>query len=593
MAPDSSALKTFRDRLLVWLPLVAAGIPPFMIAVTVARYGVNVPFWDQWELVSLLDKAAVGQLGFTDFWAQHNEHRLILPRAVMLALARATDWDIRYELAANVVVAVGVFGMLALLIERTVRSMAPGLTPWLILAASLSTFSLTQWENWLWGWQLQVFMNALAAVVAVWALACRGAQWPGLVLTLLAAIAGVFSFATGLVLLVLIPFGLLIAPQFDQGASHLKRLALAVTVGAGVVTLYLKGFHLNPGHPTPLFLFSHPVSYAHYILIYLGSGLGGWSKPVSASWGAMGIVTFAWCGAWLWTRSRAYRNILLPWILLGLYGILSGFMTGIGRAGFGEGQALAPRYVTISSLFWVSLIVMVVLAITRLLEDGTVSRTRALAIAVVAASLITLAGVSYGVAWIYAKAAIEGHNRALLRSGECLSYYDRAPDECLRVLYSDMAILREHAHRLESLAIGPFARWKLEWPLSQYALVKGPEPAGYIDEIAAHEGQANQARRSGDVVISGWAMDPFSRSPAAAVLVVIGGQILGRATTGKQRPDVATALGQNGLLHSGWKLRSGLFRLAPGRHLVEAYAVLNDEGRMVKLMGSRVIDIWE
>lgn len=103
----------------------------------------------------------------------------------MLALARTNDWDIRYELAANVVVALCVLGMLALLIERTVRSVAPLLIPWLILAASLSTFSLTQWGNGLEGWQVQIFMNALAAVVTVWSLARWGTGWLGLALALL------------------------------------------------------------------------------------------------------------------------------------------------------------------------------------------------------------------------------------------------------------------------------------------------------------------------------------------------------------------------------------------------------------------------
>lgn len=451
----------------VLLPLVAAGIPPFLIAVTVVRYGVNVPFWDQWRFVKLLDNAATEQLGFTDFWEQHNEHRLVFPRVVMLALARATDWDIRYKLAANVVVALGVLGMLALLIERTVRPVAPSMIPWLILTASLMTFSLTQWENWLWGWQLQIFMNALAAVVTVWALARWGAQWRGLVFGLLAAIAGVFSFATGLTLLALVPLGLLMAPRFDQGAGHLKRIALAMGCGAGVVTLYLNGFLYNPDDPAHLFLFSHPLSYAHYVLIYMGGPLGSWSKTVSAVWGAVGIVTFAWCSAWLWTRSPAHRHALLPWILLGLYGILSGFMTGIGRAGLGVGQALSSRYITILSLFWVSLIVVVVLAITRLLQDGAVSRTRALTVGAVTVSLLTLAGLSYGASWIHAKKAVKDYNSRIRRGGECLMYYNGALDECLQLLSSNAALLRKAAYRLESLSLGPFARSKQEGPLSR------------------------------------------------------------------------------------------------------------------------------
>ncbi|MBI4379655.1 MAG: hypothetical protein HY574_00450 [candidate division NC10 bacterium] len=467
MLQKSSAQKTFRNRLCVVLPLVGAGIPPLLIALTVVRYGVDVPFWDQWEFVKLLDNAATGQLGFTDFWEQHNEHRPVLPRAVMLALARATDWDIRYELAANVVGALGVLGMLALLIERTVRPVAPVMIPWLILAASLSTFSLTQWLNWLWGWQLQIFMNALAAVVTVWALACWRGRWPGLALALLAAVAGALSFANGLILLALIPLGLVIAPQCDRGASQLRRLALAVAVGAGVVTLYLNGFRNLADQPTPFFLFSHPLSYGYYVLVYMGSGLGAWSTSVSASWGAVGIVTFAWCIAWLWVCSPGYRHPLLPWILLGLYSLLSGFMTGIGRAGYGVEQALGPPYVTISSLFWVSLIVIVVLAITRLVQDGTVSRIRAPAVVAVTVSLFILAGVSYGASWTHAKTALEHHSRVFLQAGECLPYYDRAPDDCLRVLWPDVSTFKKRAHRLETLRLGPFSRSRPERPLSR------------------------------------------------------------------------------------------------------------------------------
>ena len=591
MLQKSSARKTFRNRLCVVLPLVGAGIPPILIAATVLRYGLNVPYWDEWALVGLLDKAHAGQLTFSDFWNQHNEHRPVLPRAVMLALAKATGWDIRYELAANVVVALCVLGMLALLIGRTVRAVAPSLTPWLILAASLTTFSVTQWQNWLWGWQLQIFMNALAAVVTVWALALWGARWPGPALAFLAAVAGALSFGGGLLLMPLVAFGLLIAPQWDHGTSRLKPLALTVAGSAGVAILYFNGFRYPGHHPSPFVLFSNPLSYLSYVLIYLGAGLGAESKLVSEVWGALGFVTFTWCGVWLWARSPGLRRPLLPWILLGLYGLLSGFMTGIGRVGLGVEQALSPRYITISSLFWVSCAVIGALALTRILADGAVPRSRALTVVAVTASLLTLAAVSYGASWIHGEAAVKGFNNGMRRGGECLLDYDRAPDECLRFLFPDVALVRKGAQRLESLSLGPFAQSKLEQLLSRYAVVSGPEPAGYIDDVAVPEVPAGQTPRSGDVVISGWGMDPFSRGPAVSVLVVVGGRVMGRASTGEQRIDVAQASGRSGLLNSGWRFRFGLFRLATGSHLVEAYALLDDQRRIVKLMGSRVIEV--
>lgn len=58
MFSNSFGLKMFRSRLWNVLPLAAAGVPPLIIVVTVARYGLNVPFLDQWALLDLLDNAA-------------------------------------------------------------------------------------------------------------------------------------------------------------------------------------------------------------------------------------------------------------------------------------------------------------------------------------------------------------------------------------------------------------------------------------------------------------------------------------------------------------------------------------------------------
>jgi hypothetical protein len=41
---------------------------------------------------------AAGTLGFADFFAQHNQHRILFPRLIFFGLGRLTHWNIRAEL---------------------------------------------------------------------------------------------------------------------------------------------------------------------------------------------------------------------------------------------------------------------------------------------------------------------------------------------------------------------------------------------------------------------------------------------------------------------------------------------------------------
>jgi hypothetical protein len=65
--------------------VILAGFPPIVVGYDVIHYGRNVPFMDQWELVPLLAADADGRLRFASLWAKHNEHRLLLPRLLMIA----------------------------------------------------------------------------------------------------------------------------------------------------------------------------------------------------------------------------------------------------------------------------------------------------------------------------------------------------------------------------------------------------------------------------------------------------------------------------------------------------------------------------
>lgn len=62
------------------LLVVATGLPIVFLCTLVHSFGVNVPFWDDWEMVPLFQKYDAGNLTLSDLLAQHNEHRIFFPR---------------------------------------------------------------------------------------------------------------------------------------------------------------------------------------------------------------------------------------------------------------------------------------------------------------------------------------------------------------------------------------------------------------------------------------------------------------------------------------------------------------------------------
>src|SRR5262245_38487639 len=131
--------------------LLAAAAPPLVIAGAVARHARNVPLQDQWTFVPMVLDGLAGRIGFGALWTQNNEHRLVLPRLLLVGLARLTAWDVRVEMACNLLVALATLALLAALVRRTVGPTAPGLVAWLVATSSVFVFSPVQWQNWLWG----------------------------------------------------------------------------------------------------------------------------------------------------------------------------------------------------------------------------------------------------------------------------------------------------------------------------------------------------------------------------------------------------------------------------------------------------------
>ena len=348
--PGGRVLKPRRFSGLILLML--ALIPLLVLASNVAKYHVDVPFWDQWNFVPLLGKSYEEGITFRDLWDQHNEHRLLFPRLIMLGLAHASRYNIAWELVVILLLASATLALLGRQLIKTSRAWDyPGL-PWAMPLLSLLIFTLGQAENWLWGWQIQIFLNVLAVVAGLSLLGSRVFQWRRFWWALGLGILATYSFANGLIFWPLGFLALLLAPPRDKGDKTLALAAWAVST-ALIVFSYLYQFRYQSpsGMPWTHFL-SQPGEYVQYVLKYLG-------RPVINYEGyalAIGLIGLLFFGAFTFLFLRDKRDkarAFLPFFLFGLYSIGCGMLTGIGRIGFGSAQAMSGRYVPFSALIWI------------------------------------------------------------------------------------------------------------------------------------------------------------------------------------------------------------------------------------------------
>ena len=72
---------------------VLLGSPALICLVFIAVYGVNVVFQDQWSFVPIFEKLYSGTLDFSDLIAQHNEHRYLIYRIILIFPGSITRWN--------------------------------------------------------------------------------------------------------------------------------------------------------------------------------------------------------------------------------------------------------------------------------------------------------------------------------------------------------------------------------------------------------------------------------------------------------------------------------------------------------------------
>jgi hypothetical protein len=547
--------------------------PILLLVWLITRFGVNVPFWDQWELIPLFSKLQAGQVSFQDFFAQHNEHRIFVPRVIFVALAFLSGWNNKLEMYGSVGFAIATFGLIIVLALRDKSSTSLFHLTNVLCGAFL--FSLGQWENWLWGFQLSWFLVNFCVVLAIACISFPVRLLPRyrLMLAGMACTVASFSLAHGLFAwLALFPLILAIPGKSRHRIGRLVGWLVAFML---VAVIYQIGYVKPTQHPDLLFFLKEPATAAAYLFTIVGNILG--RAVIPPVWtGALLLLGFlALNGYWL---SQAYRPIaqrMAPWIALGWFALLFALVTTLGRAGFGVEQANASRYVTVMVL-----LVVAVLQLGRIILSHLRGASPLMGSAFLAGVLVAMLIANSGEAIAFSQSQFNAKTEGKVCL-ELIQFLHRAElrgnHSCLNRLYLDAQRIRDLSRSLAQLNFRQFPnRQALEF-------VPNPEAQYGAIEVPGAESPISMPRSR--LPISGWAGLPEqSRSPEIVLLSYNDEQLFRSVgTIHLPRPDIVELFDAQNLLHSGWEIVLRRQQLPVGDYTLKAWIYDRGNGRFLQL----------
>ncbi len=421
-------------------------VPVIILAVLVMHYSVHVPFWDSWEMVSFFQKHSSGKLGFSDFWMQHNEHRILFPNFLSYGLAQLTHWDPYYETVVNVLLGVSILSVLILSIKRTFK---PKSNMFIInsILASWLVLSPIQWENWIWGWQIEWFLSALAVIFSLWYLSAKHLSLKLWVLAITSATIATYSLANGLVIW---PIGLAIIIIRKQ---PIQRIIGWTFIGIVETWLYYHNY-VNPTyHPSKSLFLHQPVAFIYYVLSYIGSPLTPhFQIAYLVGFGLLALFLTSCIYLWFKKRSALYTTLIV-WLGVATYSLLSAVLTGISRLGFGIDQSYSSRYTTISSLFILATFIIMLFALELFLYNTGWPKWRVNSILLIVTVLFfipILLNYSRGIF------LMKQQHQRLVIARKCAETAKTQTDPCLGDLYPNNIVVWQRLQYLRKIHWGGF-----------------------------------------------------------------------------------------------------------------------------------------
>jgi len=506
-----------------------------ILTIAVALYMVvvsysSLPYWDGWTQVGIV---ATGHnpLSTVWLWHQHNEHRLVIPKLFLAA-------DLRLFQARQVFLLASIFTIQLLhlaLLSWSMRVLGDWRGALWRTGVGLAAFCLfcpSQWQNFIWGFQVCFVLPQLFATLSFVALLLfwtESRQHPNkpppsrfLLVSIVAALGASYSLANGNLL-----WPLLVVAALYLRLRIAAVLSFAIT-GVVSTALYLYRYARPQYHADPIASMGTPFNLLKYWAVYFVSS---WTHhniraPELIALAALAIVILALLRALSYVR--VFRAFAIQLVLTMLFCAATALITAAGRLNFGSGQAFSSRYQTIALLFWCCLGLLLLgstFSHPRMRYSFLIAQVCLLAIFVRGAAIVRYPigeARRQGFALNAAAAALLTNVNDLAQLKEAYSI----PDVLL------MAARYMRANQL-SVFSGSFPS-QLGKPLeSVFPLAAANDCAGKLESVAPIENANERGLR-----VAGWAWDRKHGHPPSAIVVTTNGIITGLGAVGEWRPGV-------------------------------------------------------
>ena len=583
----------FSQILLVIVAIVAI-IPAAVLAWLIFQHGVNIPIQDQWEFVPVFKKFSEGTLSFSDLIAQHNESRKFFPRLIFIALAFLTNWNIRVEMLVifflACLVAVNIYRLNRLTLKGSLLS---GLA--ITAICNFLIFSPVQYENWLWGIQIVVFIPLVCLTTAILVAYSQLKTTAKFLICMALALVSTFSYANGMLAWVLI-LPVLTVLEFKSFSELWKHKWLYLLWFAGFISsliLYFYDYQRPEPNPSLTEAFKYPYQCLQYFLAFIGAplGVGASTQPLTNSIilgaGIFSIFVGLCFYLLLHFKDRDLLNRSFGWLAIASYIIISALVTTAGRITFGVEQSLSSRYTTFSTYLIISILFLFLIVLDHLRSQGYLTQENILF--KTSLWLLGILTAFYIQTYAHSLEGMSGWQQTNLRHKGCFLLINQEPDDCRTMLNSYFFdTWKERANFLDKIGFLNPGLIKTN-KISDIAEVDAQEKIiGWFENLQKIDEDKYMAM--------GWAAFPQKGKPVDAVVLTYDNSfgesiIFAVADTIVFRPGVATHLQNPRYLTSGWQKTFSVTREFPKSLVnIKAWGLDTDTAKAYPLGNVIVID---